>query len=125
MGAALADQGVEVTGWMSHDAASARLAQCDLYLHFAAWEGFPMTVIEAAAMGRPILLRAISAFDGFDMPAHAMVQTPADAARRLAQWVQEPATRAGSYAMIDTVRTICSRDRQAAALRELYRVDAA
>src|SRR5690606_2304399 len=38
-----------------------------LYLHTAAYEGFPLAVLEAAAFGLPIVVRDISAFDEVDL----------------------------------------------------------
>jgi glycosyltransferase involved in cell wall biosynthesis len=119
---ALASLGVDVTGWVNHGEAERRLASCDLYFHTAAWEGFPMTVIEAAALGRPILLRSIRAFDGFRLPPDALANTAADAAGKLTAWVRTPAARSGTYAMVDVIRDICAPARQSEALRELYRV---
>ncbi|MFT0860908.1 glycosyltransferase [Ancylobacter sp. G4_0304] len=123
MTAALKAAGVHVTGWVNHAEAHAYLAECDLYLHVAAWEGFPMTVIEAAALGRPMIVRNISAFSGFDLPADALVDSPAEAAERLGAWVDSPDARSGTYDMIGNIRDICSKDRQRAALSDLYRAD--
>jgi hypothetical protein len=81
-----------------------------------------MTVIEAAALGRPILLRSIRAFDGFRLPPDALANTAADAAGKLTAWVRTPAARSGTYAMVDVIRDICAPARQSEALRELYRV---
>ncbi len=59
--AELADAGVEVTGWLDQDVAIKELADCDIYLHTAAWEGYPMTVLEAFELGLPVVARAIPA----------------------------------------------------------------
>lgn len=125
MSEALKAVGVTVTGWMSHSQANRRLAEADLYLHVAAWEGFPMTVIEAAALGLPILVRYIPAFEGFSLPSNAMLSSPHEAAERLAQWAVSPESRTDSYALADAVRNICSRDRQRAALQDLYGIETA
>lgn len=54
--------GVEVTDWVPRDRALDLLASADLYLHTAAWEGFPMSVLEAHRVGLPIVVRDIAAF---------------------------------------------------------------
>jgi glycosyltransferase involved in cell wall biosynthesis len=51
--------GVEVTGWTTPDVAAQRVARARLYLHSAAWEGGPLSTIEAAALGTPVLARDI------------------------------------------------------------------
>ncbi|KQM14162.1 hypothetical protein ASF83_15330 [Plantibacter sp. Leaf171] len=58
--------GVQVTGWIPHPEVSSRLAQSDVYLHTAAWEGFPLAVLEAVQAGVPTLVRRIDAFG--DLP---------------------------------------------------------
>ncbi len=49
--------GVTVTGWVSREIALDRLARADVYVHTARWEGAPMTILEAAAMGVPVMAR--------------------------------------------------------------------
>jgi glycosyltransferase involved in cell wall biosynthesis len=51
--------GVEVTGWTPHAEAARRVARAQLYLHTAAWEGGPLSTIEAATLGTPVLARDI------------------------------------------------------------------
>jgi glycosyltransferase involved in cell wall biosynthesis len=51
--------GVEVTGWTAPEAAAQRVASAQLYLHSAAWEGGPLSTIEAATLGTPVLARDI------------------------------------------------------------------
>lgn len=57
--AELVRAGVEVTGWTPPDVAARRVARARLYLHTAAWEGGPLSTIEAAALGTPVLARDI------------------------------------------------------------------
>jgi len=56
--------GVEVTGWLARSHAQERLEAARVYVHTARWEGFPMSVLEAAAAGVPIVARRIGAFSG-------------------------------------------------------------
>ena len=60
----LKDAGVRVTGWMTQREVHEIMSTAFLYLHTASYEGFPLTVIDAAAIGCPMLLRAIPAFEG-------------------------------------------------------------
>lgn len=116
----LSQIGVRVTGWVTHEEATRELASCDLYLHVAAWEGFPMTVIEAAALGRPIMLRRIRAFNGFGLPDEALVDSHKDAAERIEKWVASAEQRGENASLTRKVREITATGKQRAALSELY-----
>ncbi|NEK84282.1 glycosyltransferase family 4 protein [Blastococcus saxobsidens] len=58
----LDDAGVEVTGWLPRSAVLDELRAADLYLHSARWEGFPLMVAEATALGVPTLVRPVPSF---------------------------------------------------------------
>jgi glycosyltransferase involved in cell wall biosynthesis len=66
---ALRDAGVLVTGWISRSAALGWLAAADLYVHTAAWEGAPISVLEAAALGLPIVARRTPSLAALGMPS--------------------------------------------------------
>lgn len=68
MQAQLESAGIEVTGWIPPAQVERHLAEADLHLHTAAWEGFPTTVLEAARLGRPIAVRSIQAFHEVSLP---------------------------------------------------------
>ncbi|WP_433720378.1 glycosyltransferase [Microbacterium laevaniformans] len=53
----LINAGVEVTGWLAPDAVSEKLSELDIYLHSAAWEGFPIALLDAHQAGLPSLYR--------------------------------------------------------------------
>jgi glycosyltransferase involved in cell wall biosynthesis len=59
---ALAKEGVEVTGWLDKDEMARYLSSSALYIHTASFEGFPISVIDAAVFGIPIIVRDIPAF---------------------------------------------------------------
>ncbi|MDH3706698.1 MAG: glycosyltransferase, partial [Acidimicrobiia bacterium] len=61
LAAELTASGVHVTGWLDRSAVLDQLSTSDVYLHTAAWEGFPLTVLEAAHMGLPVIAREIDA----------------------------------------------------------------
>ncbi len=66
---ALRDVGVLVTGWSSRQAALGWLATADVYVHTAAWEGAPVSVLEAAALGLPIVARRTPALAALGLPS--------------------------------------------------------
>ena len=57
----LEDAGVEVTGWVGDEDLVAFLGSASLYVHTAAYEGFPLSILDAAALGVPTVVRAIAA----------------------------------------------------------------
>ena len=57
----LTDNGIIVTGFLNRSDCLASLTQAKLYLHVAEWEGYPVQLIEAAALGIPALVRKIPA----------------------------------------------------------------
>jgi glycosyltransferase involved in cell wall biosynthesis len=73
----LTDVGVEVTGWLTADDVMRQMAASDVYLHCASYEGFPISVLDAARVGLPTIVREIPAFEGSRLTA---VDSPAEAA---------------------------------------------
>jgi glycosyltransferase involved in cell wall biosynthesis len=80
---ALREAGVLVTGWSSRSAALGWLSTADVYVHTAAWEGAPMTVLEAATLNLPILARRSAGLEAlgleplYDTPAAIVAATKA------------------------------------------------
>jgi glycosyltransferase involved in cell wall biosynthesis len=66
---ALRDVGVLVTGWSPRRSALGWLATADVYVHTAAWEGAPVSVLEAAALGLPIVARRNPSLAALGMPS--------------------------------------------------------
>ena len=54
--------------WLPRQAALDRLATADVYVHTAAWEGCPVSVLEAAALDLPIVARRIPALEALGVP---------------------------------------------------------
>ncbi|MDR3664326.1 MAG: glycosyltransferase, partial [Mycobacterium sp.] len=70
--------GVEVTGWLPRAEALKLMAECDLYLHTASWEGFPISIMEAAGMGLPVVARRRAYLSGVELPL--LIDRPEDLA---------------------------------------------
>ena len=51
--------GVTVTGWLSSDDVAKQLAQCTVFLHTALYEGSPFALLDAAALGLPVVGRPV------------------------------------------------------------------
>ncbi|WP_434992923.1 glycosyltransferase [Arthrobacter sp. Ld5] len=58
----LAALGVEVTGWLPRSEALNLLSEADVMIHPAAWDGFPMVLLEANKLRIPSYVRDIPAF---------------------------------------------------------------
>ena len=52
--AVLENAGVTVLGWRSRDETLREMRRAAVYLHTAAWEGNPMTLLEATRLGVPM-----------------------------------------------------------------------
>ena len=86
----LRDTGVEVTGWLTADDVMRQMAASDVYLHSASYEGFPISVLDAARVGLPAIVREIPAFEGTRLTA---VESPAEAAFAAHAAVEDPEQR--------------------------------
>lgn len=89
----LTEAGVWVTGWLPRTQLLAELAETDVYFHTAAWEGFPLAVLEASALQTATVVRNIPAFDGVELPLRV-----SSAEELVALWpqLQDPFARAGA-----------------------------
>jgi glycosyltransferase involved in cell wall biosynthesis len=116
----LAAAGVEVTGWLERSAAAALLAEADVYIHTAAWEaGWPLSLLEAAQLKRPILARRVSSTAS--LPEALLVDTPHEMARRIHTWRTRPAALNIAIAQVSCFANETAQpDHQRAALERLY-----
>jgi glycosyltransferase involved in cell wall biosynthesis len=74
----LEDADVQVLGWLTGDDLAAELSRSALYFHSAHYEGFPLSLLDAAAFEHPLAVRSIPTFDGMGLPEAV---TPAESAR--------------------------------------------
>ncbi len=73
--------GVTVTGMLPRDEVMKQLKASDIYLHTAAWEGMPLTILEAAKLHLPMVIRSIGATKDLNYPF--LAQTPEEMAIQL------------------------------------------
>jgi glycosyltransferase involved in cell wall biosynthesis len=113
----LRESGVTVTGWQPRENVLRELAGAHAYVHTAAWEGNPVTVLEAASVGLPIVAR--------DIPPvrHAGVErlaaTPIEMAQQVLALDDPDRWQSAMKESAVFVSRTASRP-QEAALRELY-----
>lgn len=109
--------GVRVTGWVSHPEAMSELADSDLYVHTARWEAAPLTILEAARLGLPVLARGTA-------PIRALgLAGTWDTGDELLGRVEPLLRGDGLSALEDASRALLERHtpaRQAAGLRACY-----
>ena len=108
---ALRDAGALVTGWLPRHEALERLASADVYAHTAAWEGFPVSVLEAAALDLPIVARRIPALESLEAPT--LCDTPealVAAARSLLHRPAREALRGQSRLLVEQHQPAAQRE---------------
>jgi glycosyltransferase involved in cell wall biosynthesis len=80
-------QGVEVTGWMPRQAALDAMSASHVFLHTASWEAQALSVLEAAAIGLPVVARNVPSMSG--APVGQWISSPAEAAEAVARLASE------------------------------------
>lgn len=110
--------GVQVTGWIPNDQVHKHIAHADLYVHSAKWEGAPITLLESAALGTPVLARGIDCLEGLGFELTR--DCPVAAARAVERFFADAHyRRRAEIATLDSVK-IHSPGVQADALESLY-----
>ena len=113
----LESAGVDVRGWLNGDALAAELTRPALYFHSAHYEGFPLSLLDAAAFEHPLAVRAIPTFDGMNLPeAHS----PEESARLIIEILDGGPEREKAIAAAQHLNETMSRDAQHDALTALY-----
>lgn len=115
LGSSLVAGGIEVTGWLPRAATMGLLGSADLYLHTARWEGFPVMVAEAAALGVPTLVRRLPCFAG--VPSQLTLD---DALATASAVLDDPAAAKANVRAWDDVLATHTVARQRRALLEAY-----
>jgi glycosyltransferase involved in cell wall biosynthesis len=110
--------GVHVTGWLRGDEMAAELLSPSVYFHSAGYEGFPLSVLDAAAFGQPIVAREIAAFDGTALLRVSGVQTSAEVLVDVLNGGDSRDKAIGGSRALDLAM---SEPKQRSALRDLYR----
>jgi glycosyltransferase involved in cell wall biosynthesis len=71
--------GVEVTGWLPEEEVRARLATATAYVQSSRWEGLPLAVLQAMAVGLPCLvLNAVGNRDAVEHNRTGLVASDTD-----------------------------------------------
>jgi glycosyltransferase involved in cell wall biosynthesis len=114
----LANSGVMVTGWKQGEALARELQSLDIYLHSAKYEGFPISVIEAAASSLPIIARSTPAYQGTSL---LQVSTAEECVQTILKLVSDPGFRDATIKRSEELAALHSTKRLQEALSVLYR----
>ncbi|WP_431309236.1 glycosyltransferase family 4 protein [Gordonia prachuapensis] len=113
----LRSRGVEVTGWVDESRVDSLLQGCLAYIHSAAWEGFPVALLNAVACGIPPVVRDVPSFGPY---SELCVASADEAARRILALMESPSKRKIQLAAWKNALRENSRSNQETALRALY-----
>nr|WP_258368976.1 glycosyltransferase [Curtobacterium sp. MCBD17_030] len=119
---ALQAEGVRVTGWVPSERLISELDSASVYVHSAAYEGFPLSVLDAAARGLPVVARAIHAFSGSTVAQYETVDSIATA---VSQLLVDGPHKDRASARNDSLLDQMSERRQREQLKRLYEPPAA
>ncbi|WP_168220088.1 MULTISPECIES: glycosyltransferase [unclassified Salinibacterium] len=115
--------GAAVTGWRPPEEVRELLTRSNLYLHTASWEGGPVSAIEAATLGVPVISRTIPSMRSLGYAtAGGSAPELAGAVRRFARDLEY---RRHVEARTAAVRRRCSTQRLEEGLRRAYAIAAA
>lgn len=116
--AALRRHGIKVTGWLDAADIMVRLEKSSAYLHPGRWEGFPVAILEAHAMGLPIIARDAAYL--YDAPSGVRGSNPSEIAKALVSLVADESARRSNYALWSAHLNHNTSEAQRAALLEVY-----
>ena len=116
---ALKAAGIQVSGMLDHHTLLKRLSRAHLYIHTAAWEGMPLTMLEAAKMNIPLIIRIIGATQG--MPYPFMVSTPTAMANQIINFARA-SKHTDYHNALSTFNSLFTQQMQRETLCKLYEV---
>lgn len=107
---------INVTGWLNKRELEITLTN-SVYVHTAAYEGFPLSVLDAAARGLPILVRSIPAFVGTTL---IQGETPEALVQHLERIIPDENYQALALTLNQKLLSQMNNKKLAKALNELY-----
>lgn len=117
--AELLQSGVEVTGWLPNDSVIELIREAKLYVHGAAWEGAPVTLLESVLSGTPVITRTVPSLAGLGFPAGGV--TAAEVAKSVRMFFEDTTHRDRIVAACAVSLVVHSSDVQKRSLELLYK----
>jgi glycosyltransferase involved in cell wall biosynthesis len=113
------ERGVPVSGWLAHDAALELIGAATACLHWTAWDGAPLSVLEAMACDTVVIASDIPATREI-LTAEQICATEEEAAAKLRQVLTQPDVRRDLLAGQRARRAKFGADRMASEWRKIY-----
>lgn len=114
---------LEVTGWLAHEEALRRLSEADVLVHYSRWDSIANAVLEAMALGLPVVASDIPGNRGLIRPGETgfLAADEMELLDRTLQLIDEPtlAARLGGAGRA-VVAAEYSRERLIEEISELY-----
>lgn len=117
---ALLRAGVEITGWVSPQRAREFLAEAELLVHTAKWEGGPLATLEAADAGCPVIARTIPSMQSLGY--HVVGKSPQEVAAAAERFFTDPDYRDVVITQTSAVLADCSFERMSEELSAAYAI---
>jgi glycosyltransferase involved in cell wall biosynthesis len=111
---------IPVTGWISRDDALEHLDQAEVYLHWTAWDGQPLSVLEAMARDVIVVAHDIPPLRELLDPRQ-LCQTESDAAALIRRLITQPALKEELLADQRTRAELFGRARMVDSWHRVYR----
>lgn len=87
----LTSKNISITGWLPKEDVSSELAQSDIYLSTAQWEGLPFAVLEAMNYALPLILhRCVGNSDLINNKNGVLFTDTVDAVKHLKELISDP-----------------------------------
>src|SRR5437588_9681395 len=90
----LVGAGVAVSGWLPRPDAAAAIARTDILVHFSAFEGLPLSLLEAMGAGKPVVASDLPVIREVVDDAGILVRNPPEAAAAVRRLRADGALRA-------------------------------
>jgi glycosyltransferase involved in cell wall biosynthesis len=115
----LVERGVPLTGWLPRDQALEQLAEATVYLHWSAWDGLSLAVLEAFAYDVVVVASDIAA-NREALPPGQLCRDEDEAIRMIRGLLADPELRAAALAEQHARRGAWSAARMTAQWRHVY-----
>jgi len=112
--------GITLTGWLPRERALQHLLDSDVYVHWAAWDGQPLSVLEAMALDSIVVASDIPPLREI-LPDLQRFRTAGEATAGIREILTDPELRSQCHTAQETIRTRFSANRMAARWASVYR----
>ncbi|WP_179273284.1 glycosyltransferase [Rhodococcus sp. 05-2255-3C] len=116
--AELEEADVHVTGWIPNEQVWKEIAEADLFVHAALWEGAPITLVDSIRLGTPVIARTSRQLDGLGY--YQGGKTPAELVHSVNEFFTNADIRHRVLSISSQAAAIRTAEAQHDAIRKLY-----